>query len=281
MLKRTVLGVTSLIVVAFAFVYALSSRRMGMRYDVDVVDITTSADSATLALGKRVADTRGCTDCHRPDLGGRTFIDGMPVMRMTASNLTSGSNGVAAEYTDADWVRAVRSGVRPDGSALLFMPSYEYRALGPDDLGALVSWIKSVPRVDTEPLDQAVGPLGRVLFLAGRLPLIPAELIDHSDPTFSQPEAGLSEEFGAYVATACLGCHGPGFSGGVVPGFPPDWPEAANLTPDVETGIGSWSEDDFFSFFDDGVRPDGRQIDAAYMPWTTGQSLSGEEKSAL
>lgn len=202
-------------------------------------------------------------------------------MRMTASNLTSGSNGVATEYTDADWVRAIRSGVRPDGSALLFMPSYEYRALGPDDLGALVSWIKSAPRVDTEPVDHAVGPLGRVLFLAGRLPLIPAALIDHSDPTFSQPEAGLSEEFGAYVATACLGCHGPGFSGGAVSGFPPDWPEAANLTPDVETGIGSWSEEDFFSFFDDGVRPDGRQIDAVYMPWTTGQSLSDEEKSAL
>ena len=76
-------------------------------------------------------------------------------------------------------MRTIRDGVRPDGSALIFMPSYEYRGIGPDDLGALISWIKSMPPVDTELREQEVGPLGRVLYLTGALPLVPAEMIDH------------------------------------------------------------------------------------------------------
>ena len=227
-------------------VYSLSGRRLRATYDVSVVEIVTAGDSSTLAWGRHVAEIRGCTDCHREDLGGRTFIDGLPLARLTATNLTSGANGVAGGYSDADWVRSIRSGVRPNGLPLLFMPSHEYRPMGPEDLGALVSWIKSMPPVDTDPVEQKIGLLGRVLFLAGQLPLIPAERIDHSDPSFSQPEADVTVVYGAYLATACAGCHGEGFSGGVIPGVPPEWPEAANLTPDVDTGVGLWSEDDFF-----------------------------------
>lgn len=280
-LAGALIGSVTVVVVLVVAVYSLSGRRLRATYDVSVVEIQTTGDSSTLAWGRHVAEIRGCTDCHREDLGGRTFIDGMPLARLTATNLTSGANGVASGYSDADWVRSIRSGVRPNGLPLLFMPSHEYRPMGPEDLGALVSWIKSMPPVDTDPVEQKIGLLGRVLFLAGQLPLIPAERIDHSDPSFSQPEADVTVVYGAYLATACAGCHGEGFSGGVIPGVPPEWPEAANLTPDVDTGVGLWSEDDFFSFFEDGVRPDGRQVDAAFMPWPIGQSFTDDEKRAL
>lgn len=280
-LAGALIGSVTVVVVLVVAVYSLSGRRLRATYDVSVVEIQTTGDSSILAWGRHVAEIRGCTDCHREDLGGRTFIDGMPLARLTATNLTSGANGVASGYSDADWVRSIRSGVRPNGLPLLFMPSHEYRPMGPEDLGALVSWIKSMPPVDTDPVEQKIGLLGRVLFLAGQLPLIPAERIDHSDPSFSQPEADVTVVYGAYLATACAGCHGEGFSGGVIPGVPPEWPEAANLTPDVDTGVGLWSEDDFFSFFEDGVRPDGRQVDAAFMPWPIGQSFTDDEKRAL
>jgi mono/diheme cytochrome c family protein len=161
------------------------------------------------------------------------------------------------------------------------MPSYEYRGIGPEDLGALISWIKSMPSVDTEPRDQEVGPLGRVLFFAGLLPLVPAEMIDYSDMSFRQPEAGSTVEYGAYLATTCLGCHGEGFSGGPIPGVPPDWPEAGNLTPDADTEIGAWSEQEFRSFFENGTKPDGTVVDASYMPWPIGQQFTDEEMDAL
>jgi len=119
----------------------------------------------------------------------------MPMARLTGANLTASGNGTRAAYrSTGDWVRAIRGGVCPDGSALLFMPCCEYRGIGSEDLGALISWIKSMPPVDTEPRDQEVGPLGRVLFLAGVLPLVPAEMIDYSDMLFRQPEAGAIVE---------------------------------------------------------------------------------------
>jgi mono/diheme cytochrome c family protein len=280
-LLRSAAALLGTVVLASGLVYLLSARRMSATFDVPAVAIDRSDDSTTLARGEHVARIRGCLDCHGEDLSGGLFADAMPVMRLTATNLTRGANGAGSTYTDADWVRAIRSGVRPDGTPLLFMPSHEYRVLGPTDLAALVSWMKSVRPVDTEPVKQTVGPVGRVLFLTGQLPLVPAELIDHSDVTFEQPEASVSVEFGAYLAASCVGCHGEGFSGGPIPGVPPDWPVAANITPDDDTGIGRWSEGDFIALAERGVRPDGRQLDPVYMPWPAMGAMSDDERSAL
>ena len=280
-LVRGALGVVVLLLLAVGAAYVVVSGRMSAVYDVPVAAIETSTDSSVLARGYHVARIRGCLDCHGDDLGGRHFFDGMPVASVTATNLTSGENGMAPYYTDEDWVRAIRSGVGHDGTPLLVMPSYEYRALGPEDLGALVSWIRSMPPVDTEPVDQKIGPVGVVLLLTGQAPLIPAEAIDHDDDTFSQPEVAATAEYGAYLATSCIGCHGENFAGGPTPGMPPDWPEAANLTPDMGTGLGSWTKEDYLHFAETGVAPDGRMRDAMYMPWPLMQAMTDVERDAL
>ena len=88
------------------------------------------------------------------------------------------------------------------------MPSYEYGGIGPEDLGAWVSWIKSMPPVNTDHADQRLGPLGTVLFLAGQLPLLPAEMIDHdalSAADSSQPAVGVTAVYGEYIALSCPG----------------------------------------------------------------------------
>ena len=278
---RVAVAFVVLLTLAAGGVYVLSSARLAATYDVPVAFIETSTDSAVLARGAHVARIRGCVDCHAEDLSGRLFFDAMPVGRIRGTNLTSGANGVGGRYSDADFVRAIRSGVRPDGSPLLIMPSYEYRALGPEDLGALVSWIKSVPPVDTDPVEQTVGPLGRVLYLSGQIPLVPAEMIDHSDPSFAQPERAASVEYGRYLATSCVGCHGDQLVGGPMTGAPPDWPDPPNLTPDVETGIGSWTRDDFMHFAETGDRPDGRHVDPTYMPWPALKAMSDVERDAI
>lgn len=279
---KVVAGLLLLLVIATGAVHFLGGRRVASTWDVPAASITTSTDSATLARGEHVAKIRGCVDCHSPGLEGRLVADAMPVMHVTASNLTGGQNGVASEYrTDEDWVRAIRSGVAPDGSALLLMPSQEYRVIGPDDLGALVSWIKSLPPVDSEPVSQSVGLVGRALILLGQLPLISAELIDHTDTEFGQPAEGVTIEFGAYIAASCTGCHGQDFTGGPIPGMPPGSPLAANLTPDVATGIGAWTEEDFVRLAETGVRPDGRQFDPIDMPWPALQAMTDEERSAV
>jgi len=87
-------------------------------------------------------------------------------------------------------------------------------------------------------------------------------------------------ERGAYLVTiaACNDCHTPGsFYGapdfqrtlsGSELGWTGPWGTSypRNLTPDMETGIGAWSEDDIIRALQSGVRPDGRALNPP-MPW--------------
>ena len=87
--------------------------------------------------------------------------------------------------------------------------------------------------------------------------------------------------YGEYLAVGCTGCHGPGFSGGAIPGVSPEWPEASNITQDQETGIGSWGRTDFFRALTEGKRPDGTELLAEYMPWPNFAQFEADELEAL
>jgi mono/diheme cytochrome c family protein len=122
--------------------------------------------------------------------------------------------------------------------------------------------------------------LPRVLFALGRMPLLPALTLDHAQVGPAQaPAAAVDAEYGRYVAQTCIGCHGPGLSGGRVPGTPPQFPPARNITPDA-TGIGGWSEADFVRAMREGKRPDGAPIDP-FMPWKSFAAMTDVEMAAL
>jgi mono/diheme cytochrome c family protein len=208
------------------------------------------------------------------------FIDVPIVARLFASNLTAGRGGVASGYTDRDWVRSIRDGVGPDGKPLLFMPAHEFNALSDADVADLVAFIKSRPPVDNEPVRNRVGPIARVLFLKGDLPLVPAEIIDHDAPRAATPPPGPTAAYGAYLAATCIGCHGEGLSGGPIPGAPPSMAVPLNITPDASTGIGAWSEQDFYTAIRTGKRPDGTELKPD-MPWLAYSEMSPHELRAL
>ena len=88
-------------------------------------------------------------------------------------------------------------------------------------------------------------------------------------------------ERGGYLVNGvltCGNCHTPRGPGGVLAmdkqlsGGPQEWDtptfkvKGANITPDRETGIGSWSEADIKRALVDGVRPNGSQL-APIMPY--------------
>lgn len=275
-------GLLGVVVIAIAIVYLISSARMNKTYEIAVDPVETAlADSSVIAHGRHVAVIRGCVDCHGDQLEGKIFFDSPVLAELSASNLTAGAGGVADTYSDADWVRAIRNGVNPEGRPLLFMPSHEYYLLSDEDLGALVSYIKSVPPVDNPLPENSVGPLGRILYVTGQLPLLPVELIDHDAERPAAPEAGPTAEYGAYLATGCTGCHGATFSGGKIPGTPPGFIPPPNLTPDVETGLGAWTEEDFYRALKEGKRPDGTSLDEQYMPWPLTAQMTDDELEAL
>jgi hypothetical protein len=59
---------------------------------------------------------------------------------------------------------------------LLIMPAQGFNALSPEDLGALIAYVKSVPAVDNVPEASDVQILGRALFVGGQIQALAAEL---------------------------------------------------------------------------------------------------------
>lgn len=251
--------VALLLAVAATWVHFASRARLDRRFSVTPKAVALPDDPAALARGRHLAQTRGCNECHGADFGGARVIEDGAMGRVYGPNLTRGRGSRVAAWTDADWVRAIRHGVAPDGAALFLMPAEEYQHLADDDLGALIAFLKSVPPVDRERVKIELGPVARVLVATEKIKL-PASLIDHGKVNPQPVAPGVTVEYGRYVAATCLGCHGPNLAGGKIEVGPPDWPEAANLTPHASGNVARWTEADFIAAIRTGKRPDGSTI---------------------
>ncbi len=272
-----VLGLVALVA---AIVFGLSQARLTHAYVVPVENVEIPTQPVAIAHGHHLAIISGCIDCHGQDLSGRVFFENAMIGRFAAQNLTSGKGGIT--FTDQDWVRAIRHGVRPNGTPLLVMPSKQFYALSDADLGALIAYLKTVPAVDSELPASAVSPMGRVLMLVMKdLPLLAAERIAHNAARPPAPHAGVTVEYGKYLAVRCTGCHGETLSGGKIPGTPPDWPPALNLTPYPGAAVAEWSEAQFVQTLRTGVTPRGNQFDTKYMPWKVLGQMTDDEIKAL
>lgn len=262
--------------IALALVYWRTNAVLAQRIDVNEPALAIPADAEAIARGEHLAVTRGCTDCHGADLGGRVLVDKFPIGRLAAPNLTQGKGGVGP-LDAARMERAIRHGLGADGRLLLYMPTTDFSALSDADMADLMAYVSTRPAVDREVQPPAAGPLMRVLFLLDKAPLVYALKVDHHAAHINAVSAAPTTEFGRYVARACMGCHGDHFSGGHVPGTPPDFPDAANITP---AGIGKWSKTDFISAMRQGKRPDGRTLDT-FMPWKAFATMTDTEIDAL
>jgi mono/diheme cytochrome c family protein len=266
-----------LLIVALGAVYLITEMRFSRTLSGVGEPVVVPADPAVVAEGKRLVVARGCADCHGQQMAGDVFVDDPLLGRLSAPNLTAGQGGVGATYDDADFERAIRHGVGADAKPLLIMPSHEYYPLSDTDVGAIIAYLRSAPPVDNILPSSSIGPLGRVLGLAGAIVLTPVDAIDESKGRISPPP-GVTAEFGQYLGAGCTGCHGHDYAGGPnpVPGGPP----VANLTPHPTDGIGSWSEAEFIRAMREGVRPDGTPLDPA-MPWQNLGTMNDTELKAL
>ena len=279
-LMRVLLAVVVAVLGVVAFVFIRSELALRHTWHVGEAALAIPTDADAVARGEHLAITRGCTDCHADDFGGRVVMEAPPIGRMAAPNVTRGKGGLPASFADADWERAIRHGVKPDGHAILFMPIRDFAALSDADTADLIAYVKQRPAVDRELAPSYVGPIGRALFAFGQLPMLEARLIDQNAKHPARVEAAVTPEFGEYLARACTGCHGQHFSGGAIPGVPPDFPKPANITPDKATGIGEWTKEDFYRVFREGKKRDGSAIDP-FMPWQAMGHFSDTELDAL
>jgi mono/diheme cytochrome c family protein len=259
-------GVVAVLIVGLVgYVYVASGRVMARTYVVTVPPVPIPSDPASIARGKYLSEKVAlCADCHGQDLGGKVVEDNGAMGRLVASNLTRGRGGLPADYSDQDFVRVLTHGVKRDGRSVVFMPVADY-IFTPEDLGAIVAYVKSVPPVDRTVPTMSVGPVARALGLFVNFPLASASTIDHGQPRLaSRPNAADAVASGKYLVSSagCYACHTPQLSGGAGPP-----PGGSNITP---VGIGTWSERDFITALRTHRRPNGSAINEA-MPRAYGE----------
>jgi len=219
--------------------------------------------------GAYLAVAAGCADCHtdaknggRPYAGGRALTT--PFGTFYAPNITPDLDTGIGRWSDAQFLNALREGVRPDGSN--YFPAFPYPSftkITDDDALAIKAYLFAQPAVTQSNRAHDVAFPFSWRFLQNGW-----KLLFFSPGTF-RPAAERGEAYnrGAYLVTAlahCGECHTPRnwfgatessrFLAGTSHG--PDGKAVPNITPDPETGIGKWSGDDIVTLLRDGQTPD-------------------------
>lgn len=244
---------------------------MKMHFFALALTLSASAAAAEVSVERGeylVRGPAGCGNCHTPqgpngpdlshELGG-FLVDKTPAFEAWAVNITPGSR--VAEWSDDELARAIREGIRPDGSVIgPPMPISLYRGLSDDDLYSIVAFLRTLPASDNKtpfstynfPLPPAYGPP------VGHVPAVPA---------------GVTVDYGAYLAgpvAHCLECHtpmgdkGPLFdtqlgAGGFAFHGPWGTSISANLTSHAD-GLAGYSDAELKQMITTGIRPDGSHM---------------------
>ena len=233
-----------------------------------------------VARGRNLVDTRlACRACHGSDLGGAVVMDAAPVGRLAGPNITQGAGSVVKDFTTTDWERIIRHGVNQRGLTSS-MPAIDYEGLSDREVSDIIAYVQSYPPIDRELAPSHLGPVLWVNYALGAIAPA-AERIDHArERPKVPPAASASTEYGAHISKVCRGCHRLDYRGGKIAEGDPAWPPASNLTPH-ETGLKGWTKAQFIKAMREGVRPDGRVLDAKAMPWPAFGQMGDMELEAM
>ncbi len=211
----------------------------------------------------------GCS-CHTDLANGGAFMAGgraieTPFGSIYATNITPDVETGIGRWSDADFVRAMREGIAPDGSH--YYPVFPYTSFArmrERDILDLKAYLFSLPAVRKEnPTNELPPPF------SWRFTLSLWKILHFSEGE-QQIDTSRSAQWnrGAYVVEAlahCAECHTPrtatgGLLGdmafaGSVEGPEGEW--APNITPDSTTGVGTWSKPDMTWYLQTGLEPDG------------------------
>ncbi len=173
-------GLTVLMLLVGVALYPSGVEKLTRSYpNIAVSKVEIPANPGAIVKGKQIAISTKCTECHGEDLSGRLLTNDPVLGTIPASNLTSGNGGIARSYTDSDWIRAIRYGVKPDGKVINFM--FDYSKMNDHDLGDLIAYLKQISPVDEVYPDMHFGLVTPIVPALGFFPPA-AERFDQRSP---------------------------------------------------------------------------------------------------
>lgn len=216
--------------------HAIGMQKLTRSYpDIPVQTTNIPTDADAITRGKHIAVVWLCTRCHGEDLSGKLVEDDPFLGTIPAGNLTSGEGGVATAYTDVDWIRGIRHGVKPNGQVEIMM--YDYSTMSDQDLGDLIAYLKQIPSADSNLPAMRIGPILPLAPALGYL-VPPADRIDHDALIPANPVPGVTVEYGKYLSTLCRECHSPNIGG----------------------KLEAWTQEQFIRAMQTGVLPNGERL---------------------
>jgi mono/diheme cytochrome c family protein len=223
--------------------------------------------------GEWVFDATGGCTCHTnypgegvdaPALAGGRALE-TPFGVFYSSNITSDDETGLGRWSNADFIRAMREGLAPDGSHYFpVFPYSSFTGLRDQDLIDLKAYLDSLP-----PIRRANRDPGAPFPFSWRATIAGWKWLNFESKRI-EPDPARSPAWnrGNYLVNAaahCGECHTPRtLTGGLDRSMKfagsRDGPEgelAPNITPDAATGIGDWTIPDLVWYLEMGLKPDG------------------------
>lgn len=218
---------------------------------------TASDTPSAVERGKYLALAGNCAACHTaPD--GEAFAGGLAFETafgtIYSTNITPDAETGIGQWTEAQFLTALRQGVRPDGAHLYpVFPYTSFTKITDSDASALFAYLKSLPAVSAKAMENEMSfPYNQRWLMSAWNMMFFTEGAYTPDPKKS-----ATWNRGAYLVEGlghCSACHSPrnflgaestdaAFTGGVyndkIPGGAVRQWSAPNLTA-ASTGLASW-----------------------------------------
>ena len=270
-----------------------------------VTDVEIAASPEMLKRGEYLFHhVAACAECHsqhdqtrfsRPVVpgtlgsGGKVFgvKMGFPG-NYTAKNLTPYH---LEDWSDGELFRALTNGVDREGEPYFpIMPYVRYRSSSRDDLYAIIAYMRTLAPIENDVPDSK-----------HRFPMNLIVRTIPTSPDFKEiPDPANTVAHGGYLANmaSCIECHTPMVrgkpdlnmlwaGGNVYPQPTGGIARSANITPDKETGIGSWTKEQFIARFKAYdvpfekipiLKPGEKNTE---MPWTAYAGMNEQDLGAI
>lgn len=237
---------------------------------------TMAQDADAVKRGEYIFHAAGCAGCHTDVKNKGALAAGghalkTPFGTYYGPNITADKTHGIGNWSDADFIQALREGKSPAGDH--YFPVFPYPSftkMTDQDMRDLKAYIFSLPAVATPNKPHEINfPFGF------RFPMIFWKILFFDEGAYrADPAQNAEWNRGAYLSNAlshCGECHTPrNFMGALkgdmnMAGTPdgPDNGSVPNITPDPDTGIGKWSLQAIMDVLDGGMMPDGDFVGGA------------------
>ncbi|MFN8352836.1 MAG: c-type cytochrome [Spirosomataceae bacterium] len=265
--------------------------------------LTVSVSPERIKRGEYLANhVAVCMDCHSQrntqllagplvkgslGAGGQVFDHklGLPGT-FYGKNLTPSA---LKNWTDGELYQAITTGISKDGKALLpLMPYWSYGKMDSEDIKAIIAYVRTLPSIEKK-----IPASKPDFWIKPILKQFPQTIKPQQSPAQSDTLA-----YGKYLLmiAGCTDCHtkrrmgmpikSKELAGGMTFTLPNGKVKSANLTPDLETGLGYWTKEAFIARFKafDTLRYTPVEVQDGFntpMPWTFYSGMNEQDLGAI